>query len=298
MNRPAPQESRASAVPVLPRHSEGVVRRLRRNLNPPLLWGAFIIIALAVGAYVVPAISQFGAEVANPREALEPPSGRHPFGTDRSGFDIFVRVFQAPRIDLTVVVLGVGLGAVIGTVLGVVTGFSRRLMGEFSMRVADIVQAFPLLILAIALVALGGNSLTNVVLVLAFVNAPVFLRLIRSRVLTVREQRFIAAAVALGNSTPRLVFRHVLPNSLGPAVVQFGISMGYGILTLAGLAYLGVGVQLPTAEWGSMILSGSSYITTGQWWISVFPGIFLAIAVFAFNLLSEGIEQVREVHIR
>jgi len=283
---------------VLPRHSEGVVRRLRRNLNPPLLWGAFIIIALAVGAYVVPAISQFGAEVANPREALEPPSGRHPFGTDRSGFDIFVRVFQAPRIDLTVVVLGVGLGAVIGTVLGVVTGFSRRLMGEFSMRVADIVQAFPLLILAIALVALGGNSLTNVVLVLAFVNAPVFLRLIRSRVLTVREQRFIAAAVALGNSTPRLVFRHVLPNSLGPAVVQFGISMGYGILTLAGLAYLGVGVQLPTAEWGSMILSGSSYITTGQWWISVFPGIFLAIAVFAFNLLSEGIEQVREVHIR
>ncbi len=295
-----PPETRTQDAPeyVLPRHSEGFVRRLRRNLNPPLLWGAFIIIALAVGAYVVPAISQFGAEVANPREALEPPSGRHPFGTDRSGFDIFVRVFQAPRIDLTIVVLGVGLGAVIGSVLGVVTGFSRRIMGEFSMRVADIVQAFPLLILAIALVALGGNSLTNVVFVLAFVNAPVFLRLIRSRVLTVREQRFIQAAVALGNSTPRLVFRHVLPNSLGPAVVQFGISMGYGILTLAGLAYLGVGVQLPTAEWGSMILSGSSYITTGQWWISVFPGIFLAIAVFAFNLLSEGIEQVREVHIR
>ena len=274
------------------------MRRLRTNLNPPLVWGALIIIALAVGAYVVPALSQFGAEVANPREALQPPSGRHPFGTDRSGFDIFVRVFQAPRIDLTIVVLGVGLGAVIGSVLGVVTGFSRRLMGELSMRVADIVQAFPLLILAIALVSLGGNSLTNVVFVLAFVNAPVFLRLIRSRVLTVREQRFIQASVALGNSTTRLVFRHVLPNSLGPTVVQFGVSMGYGILTLAGLAYLGVGVQVPTPEWGSMILSGSSYITTGQWWISIFPGIFLAFAVFAFNLLSEGIEQFREVHLR
>ena len=298
MNPAEATPSSGGTTPVLPRHTEGLARRLRRSLNPPLVWGALTIIALAVGAYVVPALSQFGAEVANPREALQPPSGRHPFGTDRSGFDIFVRVFQAPRIDLTIVVLGVGLGAVIGSLLGVVTGFSRRLMGEFSIRVADIVQAFPLLILAIALVSLGGNSLTNVVFVLAFVNAPVFLRLIRSRVLTVREQRFIQASVALGNSTTRLVFRHVLPNSLGPTVVQFGVSMGYGILTLAGLAYLGVGVQLPTPEWGSMILSGSSYITTGQWWISIFPGIFLAFAVFAFNLLSEGIEQSREVHIR
>ncbi|MXV90439.1 MAG: ABC transporter permease [Acidimicrobiia bacterium] len=295
-----PPEGRNEAAPefVLPRHAEGFAKRLRRNLNPPLLWGAFIIFVLALGAYVVPAVWQFGAEIANPREALLPPSVRHPFGTDRSGFDIFVRVFHAPRIDLTIVVLGVGLGALIGIVLGVAAGFSRRLMGEASMRLADVVQAFPLLILAIALVSLGGNSLTNVVFVLAFVNAPVFLRLVRSRVLTVREQRYIQAAVALGNSTTRLVFRHVLPNSLGPAVVQFGVSMGYGILTLAGLAYLGVGVQVPTPEWGSMILGGASYITTGQWWISIFPGIFLAFAVFAFNLLSEGIEQAREVHLR
>ena len=298
MNTPDSPGNIGVRAPAQTHRAENLARRLKGRLNPPLVWGSILIAVLALGAYVVPAIWQFGAEIANPREALEPPSIRHPFGTDRSGFDIFVRVFHAPRIDLTIVVLGVGLGAVIGTALGVLTGFSRRLMGELSMRVADIVQAFPLLILAIALVSLGGNSLTNVVFVLAFVNAPVFLRLIRSRVLTIREQRFIQASVALGNSTTRLVFRHVLPNSLGPAVVQFGVSMGYGILTLAGLAYLGVGVQVPTPEWGSMILGGASYITTGQWWISIFPGIFLAIAVFAFNLLSEGIELAREVHLR
>ena len=275
-----------------------LLRQIRRASNPSLIWGSLIIAALVICAYLVPALSEFEALAANPREALQPPSSRHPFGTDRSGFDIFVRVFQAPRIDLSIVVLGVGLGAVLGSVLGVLAGFSRRFLGEISMRLADIVQAFPLLVLAIALVSLGGNSLTNIVFVLAFVNAPVFMRLTRSRVLTVREQRYIQAAIALGNSTPRLIFRHVLPNSMGPAVVQFGVSMGYGILTLAGLAFLGVGVQLPTPEWGLMILSGSSYITTGQWWIWLFPGIFLAIAVFSFNLLSEGIEQAREVHAR
>ena len=272
--------------------------RLRRWMNPQLAFGLGIIALMAIGAYVVPALSQFEAEIANPREALQAPSGRHPFGTDRSGLDIFVRVFQAPRIDLTIVVLGVGLGAVIGVLLGVVTGFSRGIPGEISMRIADIIQAFPLLILAVALVSLSGNNLTNVVYVLAFVNVPVFLRLTRSRVLTIREQRFVQASIALGNSTPRLVFRHILPNALGPAVVQFGVSMGYGILTLAGLSFLGVGVQVPTPEWGSMILTGSSNMTTGQWWISLFPGIALAVAVFAFNLLSEGIEKAREVQSR
>lgn len=272
--------------------------RLRPWLNPPLLSGAAIIAVYVIGAYLIPALSQFDAEIANPREALQSPSSRHPFGTDRSGLDVFVRVFQAPRIDLSIVLLGVGLGAIIGVLLGVMTGFSRGPIGEVSMRIADIVQAFPLLILAIALVSLAGNDLKNVVFVLAFVNVPVFLRLTRSRVLTVREQRFIEASVALGNSKTRLISRHILPNTLGPAVVQFGVSMGYGILTLAGLAFLGVGVQLPTPEWGSMILTGSTNITTGQWWISVFPGIALALAVFAFNLVSEGVEQAREVHSR
>ena len=137
-------------------------------------------------------------------------------------------------------------------------------------------------------------TILGIVIVLAFVNVPVFVRLTRSQVLTLRELRFVEASLALGNSKSRLIMRHILPNSLAPAVVQFGISMGYGVLTLAGMAFLGVGIQAPTPEWGSMILTGTSYITTGEWWISVFPGLILAVAIFSFNLLSEGVELLRE----
>lgn len=263
--------------------------------NAQLVAGLSIFGILIVGAFVVPWLSPFDPELADPRSALLPPSWTHPFGTDRSGLDIFVRSFAAAKLDLSIVFAGVLLGALIGIALGVAAGFSRGWIGEIVMRVTDVVQSFPLLILAIALVALAGNSLTNVVVALAFVNVPVFLRLTRGQVLSLREQRFIMAAVSLGNRTPRLLYRHILPNALGPATVQFGLSMGYGILTLAGLAFLGVGVQVPTPEWGSMILSGSSNITTGQWWTWLFPGIMLMIAVFGANLLSEGIEGAREV---
>jgi len=266
-----------------------------RLLNPALIAGIALIVMLVVGSFLVPALSSYGPRQPNPADALQGPSVSHLFGTDETGFDVFTRVWYAPRIDLTIAAAGVGLGLVIGVTIGVAAGFTRGLVGEFVLRVADIVQSFPVLILALALVALAGNDRTNVIWALAFVNAPIFLRLIRSRVLTIREQRFIEAAIALGNPTRRLLRKHVLPNALGPVVVQFGISMGYGIILLAGLAFLGVGIQVPTPEWGSMILIGRSNITTGQWWTAIFPGLFLAIAVFAFNLLSDGVEQAREV---
>jgi peptide/nickel transport system permease protein len=265
-------------------------------LNPALIAGFALIIMLVVGSFLVPALTSYGPRQPNPADALQGPSVSHLFGTDETGFDIFTRVWYAPRIDLTIAAAGVGLGLLIGVTLGVAAGFTRGLLGEFVLRVADIVQAFPVLILALALVALAGNNRTNVIWALAFVNAPIFLRLIRSRVLTIREHRYIEAAIALGNPTGRLLRKHVLPNALGPIVVQFGISMGYGIILLAGLAFLGVGIQVPTPEWGSMILIGRSNITTGQWWTAIFPGLFLAFAVFAFNLLSDGIERAREVH--
>lgn len=271
-----------------------MISKLLARLNASLVTSTVLIGLLVVGSFAVPALSQWDAEIANPREALRSPSWSHPFGTDRSGLDIFVRVFQAPRIDLSVVAIGVVIGGCIGILLGVLMGFARGRWGELAMRLTDVIQAFPLLILAITLVSLAGNDLSNIVIVLAFVNIPVFIRLTRGQVLTVRELRYIDASLALGNSKGRLIFRHILPNSLGPAVVQFGLSMGYGILTLAGMAFLGVGIQAPTPEWGSMILTGTAYITTGQWWISVFPGLGLAVAVFSFNLLSEGIEQIRE----
>ena len=266
--------------------------------NWQLATGSLVLATLVVCSFVIPALSPYGVMTADPAVALQPPDSHHFFGTDSAGFDIFTRVFYAPRIDFSLALAGVGLGAIAGVLIGLFVGFSRGWSGDIVMRTTDVVQAFPLFILALALVQLSGNSLRNVVWALAFINAPTFLRLIRSRVLTIRELRYVEAAVALGNTRRRIILRHVLPNAIGPGVVQFGISAGYAVLTIGALAYLGVGVQAPTAEWGSMIKAGSPNITTGQWWTVVFPGVALGIAVIGFNLLAEGIERVREVHRR
>lgn len=291
----------ARAVVSIPAKLAGLIVSAWHGLRRPGLWnrslvaGTSIILFFLIASFVIPAVWPDDPMKADPGVALQSPSARHPFGTDASGFDVFVRVFTAPQTDLKLAAFGVLIGAFIGIGLGIAAGFSRGWFGEIVMRITDVVQAFPMFILALVLVSLSGNNIKNVVFALAFVNIPIFLRLVRSRVLTVRELRFIEAAEALGNSRGRTIVRHVLPNAIGPAIVQFGLSLGYGILAVAGLAFLGVGVSVPTPEWGSMILTGRSNILTGQWWTVVFPGIALAIAVAGFNLLSEGIEQSREL---
>jgi peptide/nickel transport system permease protein len=274
------------------------VRIVAARVNIQLAVGVVFIGGLLLGAFVVPALSRFSPEVSVPQDQLQAPSATHLFGTDSNGFDIFVRVFYAPRIDLYLSAMGVGLALAAGISLGLVAGFSRGAFGEVIMRVTDVIQAFPVLILALVLVELGGNSLNHVILALAFVETPTFLRLTRSRVLSIRDHRYVEAATVLGNTRRRLVVRHILPNSIGPVVVQAGLALGYGILIVAALAFLGVGVQVPTPEWGSMILVGRNNITTGQWWTIVFPGLFLAIAVAGFNLIAEGIERAREASSR
>lgn len=266
-----------------------------RLLNAPFVAGLVIIGLLALGALVGPALSSFDPRAADILSSLEGPSREHLFGTDTNGSDILVRTFAAARIDLTIPAAGVLLALLIGVPLGLLAGLTRGTLGEFLMRLTDLLQAFPLLILAIAIVALTGNNLTNVVWAIAFVNTPIFIRLTRSQVLTIRELRYVEAAIALGNTRARLIRRHVFPNAIGPVIVQIGISMGYGILLLAALAFLGVGVQVPTPEWGSMILIGAGDIVTGQWWTSVLPGLVLILAVAGFNLLSEGVERARSL---
>jgi peptide/nickel transport system permease protein len=278
------------------RHSAVLWRAgVRRSINPLLVGGLAILLLLLVASFVVPAISPFGPDQLNLEGALKAPSGTHPFGTDSSGFDLFVRVFYAARLDLGIALLGVVIGLVIGGLVGLFVGFSDGLISEFIMRIIDVVQAFPPLILAIALVALTGNKLINLAYVIGFLNIPVFLRLIRGQVLVIREQRYIDVARALGNPRWRIMLRHVLPNAAGPAIVQFGLSAGYAVLIIAGIAFLGIGIHPPTAEWGSLILDGSQYVTSGQWWLFLFPGVALAIAVAGFNMVAEGVERAREV---
>jgi ABC-type dipeptide/oligopeptide/nickel transport system permease component len=268
-----------------------------RSGNAQLMAGLAIIAVLLIASFVVPALSPYDAVRPDALAQFLPPSSHHWFGTDANGSDIFVRVALAARLDLRLAVEGVALGAVIGVALGLMVGISRvPWIASLVMRIVDVVQAFPVLVLAVALVALAGNDIGNVVWAVAIVNAPIFLRLIATEVLVVRNQRHIEAAVTMGNSRTRLVLQHILPNSIGSAIAQFGMSLGYAILVIAGLAFLGVGVQVPTAEWGSMILAGQTGITTGQWWLVLFPGLALFVAVVGFNLLSEGVERMRDIH--
>lgn len=268
-----------------------------RSGNVQLFVGLGIIALLLIASFVAPALSSYDATTPDPASTLLAPSGTHWFGTDANGSDIFVRVAEAARLDLRLAVQGVALGALIGVTLGLIVGVSRSTwFSSLVMRIIDVVQAFPVLILAVALVALAGNEVGNVVWAIAIVNAPVFLRLIATEVAQVKDQRYIEASVTLGNSRTRLVLQHILPNSIGSAIAQFGMALGYAILVVAALAFLGVGVQVPTPEWGAMILAGQTGITTGQWWLVLFPGLALFVAVVGFNLTSEGVERMRDIH--
>lgn len=230
-------------------------------------------------------------------DKLHPPSATHLMGTDVSGMDVFSRVLAAARMDLYIALVATGLSMLIGIPLGALAGYhssgSRwaRLASEGLLRVTDILQSFPVFILALALVAVGGPSAKNVITAIAFVNAPVFLRLTRGEVLRVKQRTFVDAARCSGNSDLRVVFLHILPSAVTPALINSSVTVGYSILLAAGLSFVGAGVRIPTPEWGSMISIGANNMITGQWWPSFFPGVALAITVFGFAAVGDGLMQ-------
>src|SRR5262249_34237185 len=195
---------------------------------------------------------------ANPADFLQPPNREHWFGTDARGLDIYSRVLYAPRIDMVIAVAGVFLAVAIGCPLGVFVGYyPRSLVSSLIMRAMDFVQSLPVFIMAMSLVAALGQDITNVIYVLMLFNIPVFVRLMRSEALSLREIEYIEAARCVGNSNRRIVFRHLLPNSLAPALIQLSVSIGAAVLLTAGLSFIGAGVRVPTPEWGLMIASGA-----------------------------------------
>jgi peptide/nickel transport system permease protein len=210
--------------------------------------------------------------------------------------DIFSRVIFSARIDLAIAVLGALFSLVIGSPLGLIAGYfsgTRGVWGwvsEAVMRVADVLQAFPVFVLAIALVAALGQSARNVIIAIAFVNAPIYLRLLRTQALSLRERRFVDAARVAGNSELRIVFRHILPNAMAPAIIQASVNMGWAVLLTAGLSFVGAGVRVPTPEWGSMIAVGAQNMVTGQWWPALFPGVAIALTVLGFALIGDSLE--------
>jgi len=244
-----------------------------------------LMLFLAIfGPYIAP----YGPETAMPSDALQGPSLKHLFGTDTIGMDIFSRVISAPRLDLVIAVCAQALALFVGAPLGIVTGYYKGWYIEFIMRCFDFVQAFPVFILALALVAITGQSIFNVIFVIAAINIPVYARLVRSEALTVKTHEYINAA-RITNSDFSIMFRHLMPNSLTSALVQTSANIGASILLTAGLSFIGVGVRMPQAEWGLMISRGARNMITGEWWPAFFPGVAMAIAVLGFALVGDSL---------
>jgi peptide/nickel transport system permease protein len=226
---------------------------------------------------------------------LQPPSAEHWFGTDGSGRDVFARVLHGGRVDILLAVVGVLLSFAVGGPLGLMLGFFRNRLTEAVMRVLDVLQAFPLLVFALTLLAFTGPEYETFIYAIAFVATPLFLRLVRSETLAVRARPFVEAAEAAGNPRLRVMFRHVLPNVLTSALTQLTTSMASAILLIGALSFLGVGIRPPTAEWGSMIHEGRTYAVTGQWWPTMFPGLGIVLTVLALHTMGEGFVRRRRV---
>ena len=265
--------------------------------RPGVFIGFIIVFISFFLAIFGPYIGPYPTETALPGAPLQSPSFKHVMGTDVSNMDIFSRVIAAPRIDLTIALVSTAIAFAFGLVLGVISGFfatgkgPARLASEIIMRSADIIQAFPVFIFALALVGFRGPGAINVIAALAFLNIPFFLRITRGAVLQVRERPFIEAARCAGNSEWRIAFFHILPNALTPPLANISPTIGFSILLTSGLSFVGAGVPVPTPEWGSMIAIGAPNMMTGQWWTALFPGLALGITVFGFALAGDGLKE-------
>jgi peptide/nickel transport system permease protein len=230
-------------------------------------------------------------------QRLTPPSRAHLFGTDDYGRDLLSRVIAGARISLQVALLVLSIASVVGFVVGSVAGFLGGWVDEILMRVTDLFLAFPALVLAVAIAATLGPSLTNTMIALTTVYWPWYARLIRAQVLSLREREFILASICLGSSTPGLILRHILPNVIPILITQITIDIGYVILSTAGLSFLGLGAQPPAPEWGATILASRSYMRE-SWWFPTFPGLALALTVLGFNLLGDGLRDYLDPRLR
>ena len=250
--------------------------------------GAAIVLVAVLAALIGPVIVPFDPADQELALRLEGPTGQHWFGLDELGRDIFARVLSGARISLLVGLVVVGVSSVVGTLLGSIAGYFGGLVDESLSRVMDILLAFPGLLLAIAMVAVLGPSLTNVILALSLIGWVGYARLVRGQVLRARELEFVQAARALGAGTPRILARHVIPTALPAVTVQATLGMGGAILAEASLSFLGLGVQPPTPSWGTMLSYGKAHLLEAPH-LTIFPGLAIAVLVLGFNFLGDGL---------
>jgi peptide/nickel transport system permease protein len=269
------------------RHARYVV-----TSNPVTLVAFLLLAIILLAAIAGPSLVPYDALATSSHMQLKPPSLQHWFGTDQLGRDVFSRVVVAARLDLMIsvaaVALSFGAGAVLGALAGYFGGWTDRIVG----RLCDTIMAFPLFVLAMGIVAALGNTIENIVYATAIINLPFYARMARAEVAVRRNAGFVQAARLAGNSDLRALAGHVFPNALPPMMVQASLNMGWAILNAAGLSFIGLGVRPPTPEWGIMVAEGANYIVSGEWWLALFPGLALMLAVFTFNLLGDGLRDI------
>jgi ABC-type dipeptide/oligopeptide/nickel transport system permease subunit len=271
------------------------LRRLFRNklaIIGMVILGLFVFCAL-----FAPWIAPYDPIAQDVTRRREPPSREHPFGMDEVGRDLLSRVIYGARVSLYVGVASVSLAIIAGTLIGAVSGYAGGWVDNVVMRIMDIMLAFPSLLLAIAIVAILGPGLLNMLYAIAFVSIPAYARIVRASVLAAKEMDYTLAARAIGCSSSRILFRHIMPNCLTPIIVQGTLGIATAILDAAGLSFLGLGAQPPTPEWGAMLGQGRGSVFTAPH-VVIFPGLAIMLSVLGFNLLGDGLRDALDPRLR
>ena len=272
-----------------------VWRRLRRN--KAAVAGMSVIILLVIVAVLAPVLAPFDPNQTNISQRLQGPSSEHPLGTDNFGRDMLSRIIYGSRISLYVGFVAVGIGAIFGGILGAIGGYYGGRLDNFIMRCMDVLLAIPQIILAIAIVGVLGTSLLNLMIAVGISQLPRYARVVRASALTVRGQEYVEAARAIGASDRRIILENILPNCMAPIIVQSTLGVAQAILSAAALSFLGLGIQPPTAEWGSMLSSGRQFLRNAPY-LTFFPGLAISIVVLALNIFGDGLRDSLDPKLR
>lgn len=279
---------------------KGALRETVRLIlrSPTGIAGLSIIAAYVFLSFLGPSLAPYNPDTIHLSRSLLPPSYAHIFGTDEYGRDIFSRVLYAIPLDMSIAFVSVSIGYSIGIVTGMVSGYMGKVTDSAIMRGMDILFAFPSILLAIAIAVSIGPGYWTVVIAVIVVTVPGFARVARSTVLSTKNDLYVTAARASGARKGHILLRHILPQAITPTIILYALNLGNAIILAASLSFLGVGIPPPTPELGAMVTNGLDYVVSGQWWISVLPGLFIVFIVIGFNMMGDAVREATDVTLR
>lgn len=276
---------------------EAILFRLKKNRLA--MFGLALLLIMTVLAIFADFIADYDTLVIgqNMAERLQGPSSSHWFGTDNFGRDVFARIIHGTRISLSLSIVAMFMAVAVGSLIGAIAGYYGGKIDDAIMRFMDILLAIPPILMSISIVAALGQSMVNLLIALAIAYVPVFARVIRSSILSIKDQEFIEAAKACGTGDARIIFKHIIPNAIGPIIVQATLAMGSTILIIASLSFMGLGIKPPAPEWGTMLYEGRDYLRQAPYLI-LFPGAAITVSVISLNLLGDGLRDALDPRLK